>query len=249
MPAFREPLACPGRGSRLRLLILLVVGVCFTALLPPLPTLASVSSVTWVGAEVPRGVSITVAGGDRHRPLQEPAPERARVPRLRMPVVGPVVRGFDARAGPFGPGHRGIDILAPAGALVGAPATGRVGFAGPVAGTAWVSLVVAPGVLVTIGPLLDPAVTPGQRLRALAAVGRLGPGHGAGAPAAATGATGAGSGGAGGGAAWAPAAGGGATLHVSVRVDGMYVDPLPYLVDRPRPRLAPLTDPGGLAGA
>lgn len=244
-PAFCEPTASPGRGSRPRLLILLVVGVSFTALLPALPTLASVSSATRVGAEV----SLAVAGGDRHPPPQEPAPGRGRVPALWMPVVGPVVRGFDARAGPFGPGHRGIDILTPAGALVGAPATGRVGFAGPVAGTAWVSLVVAPGVLVTLGPLLDPAVTPGQRLRVLAAVGRLGPGHGADAPAAATGATGAGPGEAGGRAAWVPAAARGATLHMSVRVDGIYVDPLPYLVDRPRPRLAPLTDPGGLPGA
>ncbi|MDP9145288.1 MAG: ATP-dependent dethiobiotin synthetase BioD, partial [Actinomycetota bacterium] len=40
--------------------------------------------------------------------------------------------------------------------------------------------------------------------------------------------------------------GGGATLHLSVRVDGVYVDPLAYLVNRPRPRLAPLLAPGGL---
>jgi murein DD-endopeptidase MepM/ murein hydrolase activator NlpD len=220
LPAFREPTASPGRGRRLRLLILLVVGFSFTALLPALPTLASVSSATRGGAEAPRDILMPVAGGEWRAPRQEPAPRRGRVPALWMPVTGPVVRGFDARAGPFGPGHRGIDILAPAGALVGAPATGRVGFAGPVAGTAWVSLVVAPGVLVTLGPLLDRAVTPGQRLRALATVGRLRPGHGA----------------------------GGATLHMSARVDGMYVDPLPYLVDRPRPRLAPLIDPGGLPG-
>jgi hypothetical protein len=38
----------------------------------------------------------------------------------------------------------------------------------------------------------------------------------------------------------------GATLHLSVRVDGVYVDPLAYLIDRPRPRLAPLPTPGGL---
>jgi hypothetical protein len=38
----------------------------------------------------------------------------------------------------------------------------------------------------------------------------------------------------------------GATLHLGVRVDGVYVDPLPYLLDRPRARLAPLLSPGGL---
>jgi len=36
------------------------------------------------------------------------------------------------------------------------------------------------------------------------------------------------------------AAGHGGAVHLSLRVDGAYVDPLPWLVDRPRPRLAPL---------
>ena len=95
-------------------------------------------------------------------------------------------------------------------------------FAGPVAGVNWVTLVVAPGVLVTLGPVLDPVLT-ATRVRSKAPVGRIGPGHAA-TPA-------------------APAA-----LHLSVRVDGVYVDPLVYLVDRPRPRLVPLPAPGGLPG-
>ena len=70
------------------------------------------------------------------------------------------------------------------------------------------------GVLVTLGPVLDPAVTAG-RVRSRSPIGRIGPGHGA-------------------------------TLHLGVRVDGLYVDPLPYLLDRPRARLAPLLSPGGL---
>ncbi len=37
-------------------------------------------------------------------------------------------------------------------------------------------------------------------------------------------------------------------LHLGLRVDGIYIDPLAYLIDRPRPRLAPLPRPGGLAG-
>ena len=93
-----------------------------------------------------------------------------------MPVAGTVVRGFDARAGPYGPGHRGIDIAASVGELVRAPAAGRVAFAGPVAGTNWVSLRVAPGVLVTLGPLLDPGAAAGP-VRRSAPVGRVGPGH------------------------------------------------------------------------
>jgi hypothetical protein len=161
-----------------------------------------------------------------------------------MPVTGPLVRGFDARAGPYGPGHRGLDIAAPAGAPVRAPTAGTVVFAGQVAGTNWVTLMAAPGVLVTLGPLLDPVAT-ATRVRSRAPVGRLGPGHPAARaapatpaappttaapPTPATPATPA-----------VPAA-----LHLSVRVDGVYVDPLVYLVDRPRPRLVPLQAPAGL---
>jgi murein DD-endopeptidase MepM/ murein hydrolase activator NlpD len=143
-----------------------------------------------------------------------------------MPLTGAVVRGFDARAGPYGPGHRGIDIAAPIGEVVRAPAAGRIVFAGPVAGTTWVSIMVAPGVVVTVGPMLE-KVTAEARIRSRSPVGRLAPGHPA-----------------------VPAGGGDAvTLHLSVRVDGTYVDPLAYLVDRPRARLAPLTEPGGLPGA
>jgi hypothetical protein len=153
------------------------------------------------------------------------AADPPRVPALWMPVTGSVVRGFDARAGPYGPGHRGIDIAAPVGTTVRAPAAGRIVFAGPVAGTSWTSLLVAPGVRVTLGPLLDPVGAGGVPSRA--PLGRVGPGHGPGTGQRA-------------GSGW------GATLHLSVRVDGAYVDPLAYLIDRPRPRLAPLPTPGGL---
>jgi murein DD-endopeptidase MepM/ murein hydrolase activator NlpD len=137
------------------------------------------------------------------------APATPRVPPLRMPVTGPVVRGFEEPAGPYGPGHRGVDVRAATGTPVAAPAAGTVTFAGRVAGSAWVSLQVAPGVLVTVGPLRRPAVAAGARVAALAQVGRLAASHGG-------------------------------AVHLSLRVDGVYVDPLPWLVDRPRPRLAPL---------
>jgi len=190
---------------------LLVLLLTFAALLP----VAGPAAVAAIG----NGEGLVAL------PITTVAPDPPKVPGLWMPVTGAVVRGFDARAGPYGPGHRGIDISAPVGATVRAPAAGRIGFAGPVAGTTWVSLVVAPGVRVTLGPLLDP-VTAGQ-VASRAPLGRVGPGHRAGP------AEGAGS-------------GLGATLHLSVRVDGVYVDPLAYLIDRPRPRLAPLPAPGGL---
>jgi murein DD-endopeptidase MepM/ murein hydrolase activator NlpD len=137
-----------------------------------------------------------------------PAPD-PRVPPLRLPVRGRLVRGFEAPAGPYGPGHRGVDLAAPVGTPVAAPAAGTVGFAGRVAGASWVSMLVAPGVVVTVGPLLAPAVAAGERVAALSPVGRLAAGHGGG-------------------------------VHLSLRVDGVYLDPLPWLVDRPRARLAPL---------
>ena len=200
----------PVRGWRLPLLVLLLTSAALLVAAP---------------AAIGNGEGLVAL------PATTVVPDRPRVPGLWMPVTGAVVRGFDARAGPYGPGHRGIDISAPVGATVRAPAAGRVEFAGPVAGTIWVSLLVAPGVRVTLGPLLDP-VTAG-RVSSRAPVGRVGPGHRA-APAEGAGPTE----GAGPGLA--------ATLHLSVRVDGVYVDPLAYLIDRPRPRLAPLPTPGGL---
>jgi murein DD-endopeptidase MepM/ murein hydrolase activator NlpD len=141
--------------------------------------------------------------------LGSPRAATARVPPLRLPVRGPVVRGFEPPSGPYGPGHRGIDLAAPLGTPVAAPAAGRTVFAGPVAGLGWVSLEVAPGVVVTVGPLDRPTVRAGQRVPALARLGRLAPGHDG-------------------------------RLHLGLRVDSAYVDPLPYLVGDGPPRLAPL---------
>lgn len=180
-----------------------------------------------IGISVP--VAVPAAVPDPSVPPPPTAPDPPPVPPLWMPVAGAVVRGFDARAGPFGPGHRGIDIAAPIGELVRSPAAGRVTFAGPVAGANWVSVLAAPGVLVTVGPLGDPVTTAAQ-VRSRTPVGRVGPGH------------------------ELPTVGRAVpgreetTLHLSLRVDGAYVDPLAYLIDRPRPRLAPLSAPGGLRG-
>jgi hypothetical protein len=212
----------PVRGWRLPLLVLLLT-------VAALPVAAS--------AAIGNGEGLVAL------PTTTVVPDRPRVPGLWMPVTGAVVRGFDARAGPYGPGHRGIDISAPVGATVRAPAAGRVEFAGPVAGTIWVSLLVAPGVRVTLGPLLDP-VTAG-RVRSRAPLGRVGPGHRPGSSEGAGSAEGVGSG-KGAGSSRSAGSGFGARLHLSVRVDGVYVDPLAYLIDRPRARLAPLPTPGGL---
>jgi murein DD-endopeptidase MepM/ murein hydrolase activator NlpD len=197
VPATREPAARSVGGWRLLApALLLLAGALLPSAAPAAPVGRSMAPATT-------------------------GPDKPRVPALWMPLRGAVVRGFDARAGSYGPGHRGIDVAASEAAVARAPAAGKVAFAGPVAGTTWVSLLVAPGVRVTLGPLRDP--TTATRVRLGDPLGRVGPGHG-------------------------PAQPGAATLHLSVRVDGVYVDPLAYLVDRPRPRLAPLSAPGGLPG-
>jgi murein DD-endopeptidase MepM/ murein hydrolase activator NlpD len=211
-----EPAAGHGGGHRLPLvgLVVLVVSGLLSAPAPAIP--------------IDRSVAVPLSA--------PPDPGAGRVPALRTPVAGAVVRGFELPAGPYGPGHRGLDIAVPVGERARAPTAGRVTFAGPVTGAIWVSLAVAPGVVVTLGPLLDRAVATGRPVRTGDPLGRVAPGHGRVA---------AGHGSAPGGGL-VPAAGAAATLHLSLRVDGEYVDPLPYLVDRPRPRLAPLLAPGGL---
>jgi len=174
---------------------------------PPAHRRVAVASLAIVLALVPVQPAPAAAPPGEAPPVA--AATGRRVPALRLPVRGTVVRGFEAPAGPYGPGHRGVDVSAAVGTPVAAPAAGTVTFAGRVAGSAWVSLLVAPGVVATVGPLLEPAVAAGERVRALAEVGRLAAGHGG-------------------------------AVHLSLRVDGAYVDPLPWLVDRPRPRLAPL---------
>jgi murein DD-endopeptidase MepM/ murein hydrolase activator NlpD len=77
--------------------------------------------------------------------LGYPDPTKSVVPApsygtYGWPVGGPVIRPFERPSGPFGPGHRGIDIGAPAGTPVRASSSGTVAFAGRVAGELHVSI-------------------------------------------------------------------------------------------------------------
>ena len=117
------------------------------------------------------------------------------------------------------PRHLGVDLGAPRGAPVTSPATGVVFFAGDVAGALWVTVLVDGAVLVTVGTLETIAVSRGDPIGAGALVGTVGsPGHD----------------------------GEESGLHLSVRSNGLYVDPAPLLefpaaVRAGRPRLIPET--------
>jgi murein DD-endopeptidase MepM/ murein hydrolase activator NlpD len=93
------------------------------------------------------------------------------------PLHGPVIRTFEAPAGPFGAGHRGIDIAAPAGSMVRAADDGVVAFAGPVAGARYVSIDHPDGVRTTYSWLTDIAVRAGDPVQRGDPVGTSGLGH------------------------------------------------------------------------
>lgn len=131
----------------------------------------------------------------------------------RLPVDGAVLRAFQAPEGPYGAGHRGVDLDAEPGAPVRASADGVVAFAGSVAGTVWVSIDHADGVRTSYGPMGPVAVAAGQRVARGTVVGTLAAGgHGEGSA--------------------------DRGLHLSARRDGAYLDPMTLPgIRRPRPTL------------
>jgi murein DD-endopeptidase MepM/ murein hydrolase activator NlpD len=130
-----------------------------------------------------------------------PQPSRAvaAVGPFEWPVRGPVIRGFEAPGSPFGPGHRGIDIAAPFGMPVVAPAEGVVTFAGWVAGARFVTIDHGDGIRTTSSWLSDIGVQRGDRVARGDVVGRTGHGHAEVAT---------------------------PHLHFGVRIHGEYVDPM-----------------------
>jgi len=128
-------------------------------------------------------------------------------------VVGSIT-GFAAPEGPYGAGHRGIDLPAPAGASVLAVADGTVAWAGQVAGKPVVVLRISERLRVTYEPVSTP-LGPGDRVRAGEPVGELAEtgGHC-----------------------------GGRCLHLGLREETRYRDPRPFLVTG-HPVLKPVGGP------
>jgi len=134
----------------------------------------------------------------------------------RAPLDGPVViaRPFEPPANPYGPGHRGVDLRAPAGATVHAAGDGVVTYAGVLAGRGVVT--VSHGALRTTYEPVDAIVTAGERVVAGTPLGRLAAGH--------------------------PGCVQGACLHWGLLRGATYLSPLALLLPDP-PRLLPLTAP------
>jgi murein DD-endopeptidase MepM/ murein hydrolase activator NlpD len=131
-----------------------------------------------------------------------------------IPPPHDIVRPFIAPPSAFAAGHRGIDIDAPAGALVLAPDDGIVYFAGVVVDRPVLSIRHADGLLSSFEPV-EASVTAGTVVHRGEPVGTLQGGHCA-----------------------APC------LHFGVRLFGQYVSPLNYLGGIPPSVLLPTRQSG-----
>jgi murein DD-endopeptidase MepM/ murein hydrolase activator NlpD len=117
----------------------------------------------------------------------------------RWPVHGEVIRPYEEPANPYSAGHRGIDIAAPFGTPIRAPADGTVSFAGTVAGSLFISIDHAGGIRTSYSWVSAISVKKGQAVTVGAVIGRTGQGH----------------------------PGSDRThLHFSARLNGTYIDPM-----------------------
>jgi murein DD-endopeptidase MepM/ murein hydrolase activator NlpD len=169
-----------------------------------------------VPSVLPLLLALTVAAPVRVvGPLDAAAPTSGT---WAWPVVGPVIGTFDPPDTPFGAGHRGIDIAIEVGTVVIAPEPGVVAFAGQIGGELFVTLDHGGGLTSTYSWVSSALVRKGDSVPRGAAIALSGRGH----PDSTT-----------------------AHLHFGVRRDGVYLDPLSFLIPPNVSefiRLAPLDD-------
>ncbi|GHF83350.1 M23 family metallopeptidase [Streptomyces filamentosus] len=95
------------------------------------------------------------------------------------PPAPDIVRPWQPPTGPYAPGHRGIDLAAPEGTTVHAPADGTVTFAGPVGGRGVLTLTLphtgTPPLRTTFSPV-TPLTRTGDHVRAGTPLARVAPG-------------------------------------------------------------------------
>ncbi|MFI8631848.1 murein hydrolase activator EnvC family protein [Microbacterium sp. NPDC077663] len=131
-------------------------------------------------------------------------------PEWRLPATGAsVIAAFEAPAHEYAAGHRGVDLAPVDGAIV-APAAGVVAFAGTVVDRGIVTIDHGGGWVTSVEPIIA-SVAVGDVVAAGEVIGSLSTGGHA-----------------------APG-----TLHVGVRLDGEYVNPLVLLGRVPRAVLLP----------
>ncbi|MFJ6611893.1 murein hydrolase activator EnvC family protein [Streptomyces sp. NPDC091289] len=124
----------PRRSPALRALSLLLLLLLLYVLFPAGPSVP-VGAIVPGGAVAPTGAVASVPGpvaGTGAGADTDADDDGGR----SWPLAGrpAVLRGWEPPAGPYGPGHRGVDLAAGPGARVLAAADGRVSFAGRVAG-------------------------------------------------------------------------------------------------------------------
>ncbi|PRB18946.1 murein hydrolase activator EnvC [Microbacterium sp. MYb62] len=138
--------------------------------------------------------------------------DRGDPPRWTWPLTGPhvVVAEYRAPAHDYGPGHRGVDLGASVDAVVVAPADGVVAFRGGVVDRPLLTVTHADGLVTTFEPLRS-TLAPGDAVSAGQALGYVDVG-GHSPPGA---------------------------LHLGVRLDGAYINPMLLFGDVPRAVLLP----------
>ncbi|GAA2025348.1 hypothetical protein GCM10009819_05470 [Agromyces tropicus] len=178
---------------------------------PRPPVLAGLAVLTTV--LFASGAGAAVATPPRTAPSRAAGASAEAVAAWTWPVGPPVLitEPFRAPATPYGPGHRGIDLLAASGSVVVAPADGVVSFAGSVAGRGVLSIDHGDGVMSSIEPVAAGVAAGDPVLQ--------------GGPVATV---------AGGGHCDARC------VHFGVRVHGAYVSPLRWLGGVPRAVLLPM---------
>lgn len=138
------------------------------------------------------------------------APDQGELPdwgiEFGWPNDGALLAPFDPGVGPYSASHKGIDVEASAGSEVRAVADGAVLWAGSVAGIAWVTVEHSPGLVSTVGAMDRLDVSTGGHVALGQVLGTTSADYHEGVP----------------------------RLHVSMRWQGEYFDPLLVL---PPPRL------------